>query len=253
MNYSDETADEMAKLQDEIDAATSGISTRRSSRPWTRSAARRAMRRSIRCQAARSGAWRSAACCWRSPTSSCSTSRPTISTPKAWPGSSIICATIPAPWSWSPTTATSSTTSPNGRSSSIAGQGIPYHGSYSSWLEQKHKRLEVEGKQDEAKERTLARELDWIRASPKARQAKSKARIKAYDELVAEAGRDTNGKAQITIPPGPRLGDIVIEAEDIGKGFGDRLLSTISPSSCRPAASSASSVRTAPARPRCSA
>ena len=104
------------------------------------------------------------------------------------------------------------------------GAGIPYHGSYSSWLEQKHKRLEVEGKQDAAKERTLARELDWIRASPKARQAKSKARIKAYDELVAEAGRDTNGKAQITIPPGPRLGDMVIEAEHIGKGFGDRLL-----------------------------
>jgi ATP-binding cassette ChvD family protein len=104
------------------------------------------------------------------------------------------------------------------------GAGIPYHGSYSSWLEQKQKRLEVEGKQDAAKERTLARELDWIRASPKARQAKSKARIKAYDELVAEAGRDTNGKAQITIPPGPRLGNMVIEAEHIGKGFGDRLL-----------------------------
>ena len=104
------------------------------------------------------------------------------------------------------------------------GAGIPYHGSYSSWLEQKHKRLEVEGKQDAAKERTLARELDWIRASPKARQAKSKARIKAYDELLAEAGRDATGKAQITIPPGPRLGNVVIDAEQIGKGFGDRLL-----------------------------
>ncbi|MGB6427630.1 MAG: energy-dependent translational throttle protein EttA [Methyloceanibacter sp.] len=104
------------------------------------------------------------------------------------------------------------------------GQGVPYHGSYSSWLEQKHKRLQVEGKQDAAKERTLARELDWIRASPKARQAKSKARIRAYDELVAEAGRDKNGKAQITIPPGPRLGDVVIEADHIEKGFGDTLL-----------------------------
>jgi energy-dependent translational throttle protein EttA len=104
------------------------------------------------------------------------------------------------------------------------GAGIPYHGSYSSWLEQKQKRLEVEGKQDAAKERTLARELDWIRASPKARQAKSKARIRAYDELLAEAGRDTTGKAQITIPPGPRLGNVVIEADHIGKGFGDRLL-----------------------------
>ena len=104
------------------------------------------------------------------------------------------------------------------------GAGIPYHGSYSSWLEQKQKRLAVEGKQDAAKERTLARELDWIRASPKARQAKSKARIKAYDELLAEAGRDATGKAQITIPPGPRLGNVVIDAEQIGKGFGDRLL-----------------------------
>jgi len=104
------------------------------------------------------------------------------------------------------------------------GAGIPYHGSYSSWLELKQKRLEVEGKQDAAKERTLARELDWIRASPKARQAKSKARIKAYDEHLAEAGRDATGKAQITIPPGPRLGNVVIDAEQIGKGFGDRLL-----------------------------
>ena len=104
------------------------------------------------------------------------------------------------------------------------GQGIPYHGSYSSWLEQKHKRLAVEGKQDDAKERTLARELEWIKASPKARQAKSKARIKAYDDMLAEAGRDKTGKAQITIPPGPKLGDIVIEASDLEKGFGDRLL-----------------------------
>src|SRR6266508_1246367 len=78
------------------------------------------------------------------------------------------------------------------------GQGVPYKGSYSSWLEQKQKRLHVEGKQDEARERTLARELDWIRASPKARQAKSKARIRAYDDLLAEAGKDRTGKAQIT-------------------------------------------------------
>ena len=104
------------------------------------------------------------------------------------------------------------------------GAGIPYKGSYSSWLEQKQKRLEVEGKQDEAKQRTLARELDWIRASPKARQAKSKARIRAYDELLAEAGKDKTGRAQITIPPGPRLGNVVIEAEHLAKGFGERLL-----------------------------
>ncbi len=104
------------------------------------------------------------------------------------------------------------------------GQGIPYKGSYSSWLEQKQKRADVEGKQDEARERTVTRELDWIRASPKARQAKSKARIRAYDELVAEAGKDKSGKAQITIPPGPRLGDVVIEADGLAKGFGERLL-----------------------------
>jgi ATP-binding cassette ChvD family protein len=104
------------------------------------------------------------------------------------------------------------------------GSGIPYKGSYSSWLEQKQKRLQVEGKQDEARERALTRELDWIRASPKARQAKSKARIRAYDELVAQAGRDQTGKAQITIPPGPRLGDVVIEADHLAKGFGDTLL-----------------------------
>ncbi|MDX2316906.1 MAG: energy-dependent translational throttle protein EttA [Hyphomicrobiaceae bacterium] len=104
------------------------------------------------------------------------------------------------------------------------GQGNPYKGSYTSWLEQKQKRLDVEGKQDDAKQRTLSRELDWIRASPKARQAKSKARIRAYDELLAEAGNDKQIKAQITIPPGPRLGDVVIEADDLEKGFGERLL-----------------------------
>ena len=104
------------------------------------------------------------------------------------------------------------------------GQGIPYKGSYSSWLEQKQKRAEVEGKQEEARERTLARELDWIRASPKARQAKSKARIRAYDDMLAEAGKDKSGKAQITIPPGPRLGDVVIEADHLEKGFGETLL-----------------------------
>jgi energy-dependent translational throttle protein EttA len=104
------------------------------------------------------------------------------------------------------------------------GAGIPYKGSYSSWLEQKNKQLEIEGKQDEARKRTLARELDWIRASPKARQAKSKARIRAYEELAAEAGKDKSGKAQITIPPGPRLGNLVIEADHLEKGFGDRLL-----------------------------
>jgi len=104
------------------------------------------------------------------------------------------------------------------------GQGVPYKGNYSSWLEQKAKRLEVEKGQEEAKQRTLRRELDWIRSSPKARQAKSKARIAAYERLAEEAGREEAGKAQIQIPPGPRLGGVVVEVEDLSKAFGDRLL-----------------------------
>ncbi len=104
------------------------------------------------------------------------------------------------------------------------GQGVPYKGNYSSWLEQKAKRLEQEGREEEAKQRTLTRELEWIRSSPKARQAKSKARIKAYEELADEAGREQAGKAQITIPPGQRLGGVVIEAEGLTKGFEEKLL-----------------------------
>ncbi len=104
------------------------------------------------------------------------------------------------------------------------GQGVPYKGNYSSWLEQKAKRLEVEKGQEEAKQRTLKRELEWIRSSPKARQAKSKARIQAYERLAEEAGREEAGKAQIQIPPGPRLGGVVVEVEGLSKAFGDRLL-----------------------------
>ena len=104
------------------------------------------------------------------------------------------------------------------------GKGIPYEGNYSSWLQQKQKRLAVEKSQEEARQRTLQRELEWIQASPRARQAKSKARIRAYDDLLAEAGRADLKRAQITIPPGPRLGDLVIEAQGLTKGFGDRLL-----------------------------
>ncbi len=104
------------------------------------------------------------------------------------------------------------------------GQGVPYKGNYSSWLEQKAKRLEVEKGQEEAKQRTLKRELEWIRSSPKARQAKSKARIQAYEKLADEAGREEVGKAQIQIPPGPRLGGSVVEVEGLSKAFGDRLL-----------------------------
>ena len=104
------------------------------------------------------------------------------------------------------------------------GEGVPYKGNYSSWLEQKQKRLKVEGAREDARQKTLARELEWIRASPRARQAKSRARINAYEKLRDEAGKQDTGRAQITIPPGPRLGDLVIEADGLTKGFGDELL-----------------------------
>jgi ATP-binding cassette ChvD family protein len=104
------------------------------------------------------------------------------------------------------------------------GAGIPWEGNYSSWLEQKQKRLEQEEKQESSRQRTLERELEWIRQSPRARQAKSKARITAYEQLLADSGQQAQGQAQIVIPPGPRLGDLVIEAESLRKGFGDRLL-----------------------------
>lgn len=104
------------------------------------------------------------------------------------------------------------------------GQGIPYEGNYSSWLEQKKLRLEQEAREDSARKRTISEELEWIRQSPKARHAKSKARIAAFDELVSKANREEVNNAQIVIPAGPRLGDLVIEAKDLSKGFGDRLL-----------------------------
>ena len=104
------------------------------------------------------------------------------------------------------------------------GQGVPYKGNYSSWLEQKAKREAVEKSQEEGKQKALSRELEWIRASPKARQAKSKARVTAYDKLVEESGREETGKATFTIATGPRLGGVVIEAEGLSKAFGDQLL-----------------------------
>ncbi len=104
------------------------------------------------------------------------------------------------------------------------GAGIPYEGNYSSWLGQKQQRLAVEEKQASARQRTLARELEWIRMAPRARQAKSKARITAYEELRAESERQQEGTAEILIPVPPRLGDEVVVADKVSKGFGDRLL-----------------------------
>ncbi|MGD9637729.1 MAG: energy-dependent translational throttle protein EttA [Alphaproteobacteria bacterium] len=104
------------------------------------------------------------------------------------------------------------------------GQGIPYEGNYSSWLEQKQKRLLQETRDEDAKQRVIKEELEWIRKSPKARQAKNKARISAFENLVSEAGKKGIEQAQIVIPEGPRLGDLVIEAKELTKGFSKSLL-----------------------------
>jgi ATP-binding cassette ChvD family protein len=104
------------------------------------------------------------------------------------------------------------------------GAGIPWEGNYTSWLEQKRQRLAVEEKQETARQRTLERELEWVRMSPRARQAKSKSRLQAYEQLLAEGGSDREGQAEIIIPTGPRLGDVVVQVEHLVKGYGDRLL-----------------------------
>jgi len=108
------------------------------------------------------------------------------------------------------------------------GAGIPWEGNYSSWLDQKQARLEREEKADSSRRRTLQRELEWVRMSPRARQAKGKARLTAYESLLAEAQASSAdsrpGRLEIAIPPGPRLGDVVVEAEGLVKGYGDRLL-----------------------------
>jgi ATP-binding cassette ChvD family protein len=104
------------------------------------------------------------------------------------------------------------------------GAGIPWEGNYSSWLEQKRKRLEAEEKAESARQRTLARELEWVRASPRARQAKSKARLAAYEQLLSEEQQKRDEVVEISIPPGPRLGDVVVKAEHLKKAYGDRVL-----------------------------
>jgi sulfate-transporting ATPase len=104
------------------------------------------------------------------------------------------------------------------------GEGIPWQGNYSSWLEQKRKRLESEEKAESARQRTLARELEWVRASPRARQAKSKARLASYEQLLAEEQQKREDTIEISIPPGPRLGDLVVKADGLCKGYGDRML-----------------------------
>lgn len=104
------------------------------------------------------------------------------------------------------------------------GEGIPWKGNYSSWLDQKQKRLAGEEKQESKRQKTLQRELDWIRMTPKGRQAKAKARLSAYDKLVSEESKEKENKLELYIPPGPRLGSQVIEAHGVSKAFGDKLL-----------------------------
>ena len=134
------------------------------------------------------------------------------------------------------------------------GRGYPFEGNYSSWLEQKRKRLQQEEKEESARQRALAMEQEWIGASPRARQAKNQARIKRYEELLAKSQEQATGVAEIVIPPGPRLGNIVIEAEGLRKGYGDR------DADRGPELQAAARRdrrrdrrRTGPARPRCSA
>jgi ATP-binding cassette ChvD family protein len=104
------------------------------------------------------------------------------------------------------------------------GEGIPYEGNYSAWLEQKQTRLAQEEKTESARRKTLERELEWVRMSPRARQSKGKARLTAYEKLVAEEQKAKIEQVEIFIPPGPRLGDIVIEADGVAKAYGDKLL-----------------------------
>ncbi|MCC6648085.1 MAG: energy-dependent translational throttle protein EttA [Polyangiaceae bacterium] len=104
------------------------------------------------------------------------------------------------------------------------GEGHPFEGNYSAWLDAKQKRLAAEEKKEQARQKTIARELEWVKMNPKARQAKSKARIAAFEDLVSEQQRDKLAELEIAIPPGPRLGDLVVEAKGISKGYGDRLL-----------------------------
>ena len=104
------------------------------------------------------------------------------------------------------------------------GEGIPWKGNYSSWLEQKQKRLETEEKQETARMKSMKQELEWVRTNPKGRRVKSKARLARYEELASQEYQKRNETKEIFIPPGPRLGDVVVEAKDLTKGFGDRLL-----------------------------
>ena len=119
------------------------------------------------------------------------------------------------------------------------GKGIPYQGNYSSWLEQKQARMAQEERSEKGRERTIAAELEWVRTNPKGKRTKSKARLARYEELIAEDRNIKLDEVQIHIPPGPRLGDKVLTATDVSKGFGERLLIESCRSTCPAPGSSA--------------
>jgi ATPase subunit of ABC transporter with duplicated ATPase domains len=190
MNYSDETADEMAQLQDEIDARTCGISTPRSTWRWRRCAARPTTPMSPTSRAGNAAASRSASCCSKRPTCCCSTSRPTTSTPNhrlAAAAPDRLQGHLPDRHPRPLFPRRHHRLDPRTRPR----PGIPYEGNYSAWLEQKAKRLEQEAREDKSKQKTLERELEWMRQGAKARQAKQKARINAYDELAGQSERES--------------------------------------------------------------
>ncbi len=201
-----------------------GTSTPASSRPWTRSTARPATRPSARSRAARSAAWRSSACFSRPRTCCCSTSRRTTSTPRsvAWleqhlagyPGTVI------------------AVTHDRYFLDNVAGwileldrgKGIPFEGNYTRWLEQKEARLQQEEKDASKRQKTIHQELEWVRQNAKGQRTKSKARIARYEELQAGLSDEKRDELEIYIPPGPRLGNVVVQAEGVEKGYGDRTL-----------------------------
>ena len=225
VNYSDETADEFARLQEQIDAADAwNLDTMLDTAmdALRLPPLRRRRHEALRRRAPPRGAVPAAALA--SPTCCCSTSPPTTSTPSRWPGSSATSRTTRAPSSPSPTIATSSTTSPAGSSSSTAAAASPSRAttragssrSRRAWRRRRSRRARASARSPQ--------ELEWVRQNPKGRRKKSKARLNNYEALLAEERNVKLDQVQIHIPPGPRLGDVVIEADGLRKGFGDRLL-----------------------------
>ena len=200
--------EEQAKLQDAIDAAGGWELERKLEIAADALRLPRVGRRSSASSpVARSAAWRCAGCCCPRPTCCCSTSPPTTSTPNRWPGWSATSRNIPS--------TVIAVTHDRYFLDNVAGwileldrgHGIPWKGNYSSWLEQKDARLQQEERQQEGLRKMLEKELEWVRQNPKARQAKSKARLQRFEELSSQEFQKRNETNEIYIPPGERLGD----------------------------------------------